>query len=139
MKRDAELGAVGKPHPRLEGPDKVSGRARYACDLRLPRQLYARVLRCPLPHARLSRIDTSRAEGLRAVHAVLSSANAPEIPWYDTSRLFDRELRFVGEEVAAVAAYLVSDAASFVSGIDVLVDGGMMQGLSARARARAGA
>lgn len=89
---------------RIEGPDKVSGRARYACDVRLPRQLYARVLRSPLPHARIKRIDTARAERRAGVHAVLSSANAPEISWYEESRLFDRTLRFVGDEVAAVAA-----------------------------------
>jgi xanthine dehydrogenase YagR molybdenum-binding subunit len=89
---------------RVEGPEKVSGRAQYACDLRLPGQLYARVLRSPLPHARLTRIDTVRAERLAGVHAVLSSANAPEISWYGESRLFDRTLRFVGDEVAALAA-----------------------------------
>jgi CO/xanthine dehydrogenase Mo-binding subunit len=89
---------------RIEGPDKVSGRARYACDVRLPGQLYARVLRSPLPHARLSRIDTGPAERLPGVHAVLSSADAPDISWYDESRLFDRTLRFIGDEVAAVAA-----------------------------------
>jgi CO/xanthine dehydrogenase Mo-binding subunit len=89
---------------RIEGPDKVSGRARYACDVRLPGQLYARLLRSPLPHARITRIDTSRAERLAGVHAVLSSANAPDISWYEESRLFDRTVRFIGDEVAAVAA-----------------------------------
>lgn len=89
---------------RIEGPEKVTGRARYACDVRLPGQLHARVLRSPLPHARITRIDTARAERLPGVHAVLSSANAPGIAWYEESRLFDRTLRFVGDEVAAVAA-----------------------------------
>ena len=60
---------------RLEGWDKVSGRARYASDMRLP-----------------------------GVHAALSSFDAPEIAWYGTSRLFDRTVRLVGDEVAAVAA-----------------------------------
>jgi CO/xanthine dehydrogenase Mo-binding subunit len=89
---------------RVEGPEKVSGKAKYACDIRLEGQLYARVLRSPLPHARIKRIDASRAQALPGVHAVLSSANAPDIEWYETSRLFDRTLRFVGDEVAAVAA-----------------------------------
>ena len=78
----AALAVVGQPHPRLEGAEKVTGRARYSSDVRLPRQLYARVLRSPYPHARIKRIDTSRAEALPGVHAVLSSANAPEIEWY---------------------------------------------------------
>jgi CO/xanthine dehydrogenase Mo-binding subunit len=89
---------------RVEGAEKVSGAAQYSCDVRLPGQLYARVLRSPLPHARITRIDTSRAEALAGVHAVLCSANAPKISWYDKSRLFDTTVRFVGDEVAAVAA-----------------------------------
>ncbi|MDQ3702843.1 MAG: xanthine dehydrogenase family protein molybdopterin-binding subunit, partial [Chloroflexota bacterium] len=102
--RDAVLSVVGRPHPRVEGEAKVTGRARYAYDVRLPGLLYTRVLRCPLPHARIRRIDTSRAAALPGVRAVLSSANAPEISWYDDSFIFDKTLRFAGEEVAAVAA-----------------------------------
>jgi hypothetical protein len=60
----AALAVVGRPHPRLEGTEKVTGRARYADDVRLPRRLAARVLRSPLPHARIKRIDTNRAEAL---------------------------------------------------------------------------
>jgi xanthine dehydrogenase YagR molybdenum-binding subunit len=102
---DAQFRVVGKPHPRLEGAEKVTGRARYSYDVRLPNQLYARVLRSPHPHARILQIDTSQAETLPGVHAVLSSANAPAIDWYEEkSKLFDTTLRFVGDEVAAVAA-----------------------------------
>lgn len=101
---DSDLAIIGKPMPRLEGPEKVSGRARYSSDVRLPGQLYARVLRSPHPHARIASIDTSRAEALPGVHAVLSSANAPAITWYEKSRIFDDTVRFVGDEVAAVAA-----------------------------------
>jgi xanthine dehydrogenase YagR molybdenum-binding subunit len=101
---DQELAVVGKPHPRLEGREKVTGRAQYSYDVRLPGQLYAAVLRSPYPHARIKRIDTTAAEALPGVHAVLSSANAPEIPWYQDSLLFDTTVRYVGDEVAAVAA-----------------------------------
>jgi CO/xanthine dehydrogenase Mo-binding subunit len=101
---DAEFVVVGQRHPRVEGAEKVTGRARYTYDVRLPGQLYARVLRSPHPHARIARIDTSRAEALPGVHAVLSVANAPDMAWYQESRLFDRTVRFVGDEVAAVAA-----------------------------------
>jgi len=99
-----EFRHVGRPHPRVEGDDKVTGRAQYSCDIRLPGQLVARVLRSPHPHARIRRIDMTRAEALPGVHAVLSSANAPEITWYEDSFAFDPHLRFAGEEVAAVAA-----------------------------------
>ena len=101
---DAELAIVGRPLPRVEGTEKVTGRARYAADIRLPGLLYARVLRSPLPHAHIRHIDTTRAAALPGVRAVLSAANAPEIPWYQDGVLFERTLRFVGDEVAAVAA-----------------------------------
>src|SRR5438270_7742077 len=101
---EATLSVVGKSFPRVEGPEKVTGRARYAGDIRLPGQLYARVLRSPHPHARIRRIDTSRAEALPGVHAVLSAANSPAISWYEESFVFDHTVRFVGDEVAAVAA-----------------------------------
>src|SRR5918995_1805926 len=86
--RNAELLIVGQPHPRLEARLKVTGSARYASDVRLPGQLYARVLRSPHPHARIRRIDTSRAEGAPGVHAVLTQANAPDISWYEEGKLF---------------------------------------------------
>lgn len=101
---DATLDVVGKSFGRLEAWEKVTGRARYAYDVRLPGQLYARVLRSPHPHARIRSIDASAAAHLAGVHAVLSSDNAPKIAWYDESFIFDPIVRFIGEEVAAVAA-----------------------------------
>lgn len=101
---DSTFSVVGKPVARLEGVEKVSGRAQYSSDVRLPGQLYARVLRSPHPHARIVSIDMHRAEELPGVYAVLSSANAPAITWYEKSLLFDRTVRFAGDEVAAVAA-----------------------------------
>jgi CO/xanthine dehydrogenase Mo-binding subunit len=104
MKREHEHGILGKPHPRIEAPDKVTGRARYSADVRLPGQLQGRILRCPLPHAHIVKVDTSAARALPGVHAVISSADAPAIRWYEESLLFDTTVRFVGDEVAAVAA-----------------------------------
>jgi CO/xanthine dehydrogenase Mo-binding subunit len=102
---NASLTLVGKPHQRLEGVEKVTGRARYSYDVRLPGQLYARVLRSPHPHARVVRLDTTRAETVVGVHAVLSASNTPESEWYEEKvPLFSPVVRFVGEEVAAVAA-----------------------------------
>jgi xanthine dehydrogenase YagR molybdenum-binding subunit len=101
---DAQLAVVGQPYARLEGREKVSGLAFYASDIRLPGQLSARVLRSPYPHARIARIDTSRAERAPGVHAVLSLANAPDISWYKEGKLFESTVRFEGDEVAAVAA-----------------------------------
>ncbi len=102
--RDATFSVVGRGVPRVEGVEKVTGRARYSYDIRLPGQLYARVLRSPHAHARIVSIDTSRAEALPGIYAILSVNNAPPITWYKDSAIFDRTVRFVGDEVAAVAA-----------------------------------
>jgi CO/xanthine dehydrogenase Mo-binding subunit len=101
---EARLTTVGQPHARVEGVEKVTGRARYTYDIRLPGQLYAAVLRSPHPHARVLRVNTARAAALPGVHAVLSVEDGLEIAWYRESRLFDRRVRFVGDEIAAVAA-----------------------------------
>ncbi|MFL5732699.1 MAG: xanthine dehydrogenase family protein molybdopterin-binding subunit [Chloroflexia bacterium] len=100
-----EFAVVGKPLGRVDGRERVTGAARYTYDVHPPGMLYAAVLRCPHPHARLLSVDTSDAEKLFGVRAVLSRNNAPPIRWYSgASKLFDDELRFAGEEVAAVAA-----------------------------------
>ena len=89
---------------RREGPEKVTGKAVYSSDVRLPGQLYAKILRSPHPHAKVLRIDTSRAEALPGVRAVISAMNGPDIGWHDDTRLLDTTVRYVGDEVAAVAA-----------------------------------
>jgi xanthine dehydrogenase YagR molybdenum-binding subunit len=101
---DADLAIVGKPIPRVEGDLKVTGRAQYAYDVRLPGQLYARVLRSPHPHACVKRIDSAKVEALAGVRAVLTLASAPRIPWFKDTVLFSDVVRYVGDEVAAVAA-----------------------------------
>ena len=103
--KDAEFDVVTKPHARLEGREKVTGRARYTYDVRLPGQLVAGVLRSPHPHAKIISVDTSAAESLRGVHAVLSQNDDLDITWYkEKTPLFSDKARFVGDEVAAVAA-----------------------------------
>ena len=103
--KNAEFTIVGRPHTRIEGVEKVTGRARYSYDVRLSGQLYACVLRSPHPYARIRHIDIAAAAALPGVHAVLCAENAPDIKWYEEeSQLFDRTLRFIGDEVAAVAA-----------------------------------
>jgi xanthine dehydrogenase YagR molybdenum-binding subunit len=104
MKREHHSGVVGSPYPRVEAPEKVSGRAKYSSDIRLAGQLSGRILRSPWPHARVKRVDTSAAESFPGVRAVLSRFNAPDIQWYEEGRLFDETVRFIGDEVAALAA-----------------------------------
>lgn len=112
-----DLTCVGKSIPRPDGIEKCTGQARYTHDVHLPRMLYGKILRSPHPHARVVKIDTTRALKLPGVKAVLSAENAPPIPFFDDSFLFDPILRCVGEEVAAVAAvneYMAQDALGLI-------------------------
>lgn len=104
-KAGQEFSVVGKPVSRVDGRERVTGAAKYTYDVHPPGLLYAAVLRSPHAHARVTGLDTSEAEGLPGVRAVLSRANAPDISWHSgVSKLFGDVLRFAGEEIAAVAA-----------------------------------
>ncbi len=98
------LGIVGHPQRRIEGVAKVTGRARYTHDLRLPGMLHARILRSPHPRARVRRVDASRALALPGVRSVLHRFNAPKAAFRGEETIFRDEVRFVGDEVAAVCA-----------------------------------
>lgn len=103
-----ELRTVGKEVPRLEGPEKVTGQTIYAADMQLPGMLHAKVLRSPYAHARIKRIDTSKAKAHPGVHAVATAADLPPAdrdPSIRSHTVFaDKEVLFEGQPVAAVAA-----------------------------------
>jgi xanthine dehydrogenase YagR molybdenum-binding subunit len=100
---DWPLSVVGRELPRGDGPDRVTGRAVYSSDVRLPNLLVTRVLRSPHAHARVKRIDTSRAERHPGVRAVLHAGNC-DLPVRGRMNAFNRVLRHHGEAVCAVAA-----------------------------------
>jgi 4-hydroxybenzoyl-CoA reductase alpha subunit len=88
---------------------RVRGETRFTDDLALPRMLFAKLVRCPHPHARIVRIDLSRALSVPGVHAAITGKDLPErfgiIPWTpDEHALAVERARFVGDAVAAVAA-----------------------------------
>src|SRR5919202_284061 len=99
---------VGQRAVRTDAFEKVTGAALYVADLRLPGLLTGKVLRSPLPHARIRGIDTSRAARLPGVRAVITADDTPKLGWgpflRDQYPLAIDKVRFVGEEVAAVAA-----------------------------------
>ncbi|MEL7184946.1 MAG: xanthine dehydrogenase family protein molybdopterin-binding subunit [Pseudomonadota bacterium] len=70
---------VGTRPVRPDGVDKVTGRANFGADYRLPGMLRGRILRSPHAHARIKRIDTSQAEKMPGVHAVVTGADFPEV------------------------------------------------------------
>jgi xanthine dehydrogenase YagR molybdenum-binding subunit len=105
-----ETRIVGKPLPRIDAYERVSGSATFPSDVTMPDMLHVAVLRCPHAHAMVKKVDTSAAEKMAGVHAVVTAATPGfDLPWYSTrggalSKLFDPHCRYDGEEVAAVAA-----------------------------------
>ena len=103
--------SVGTRPVRPDGVDKVTGRARYGADFNMPGQLVGRVLRSPHAHAKIKKIDTSKAEKLKGVKAVITAADLPDLTNGNTE-MFDildncmaRESAYYdGHAVAAVAA-----------------------------------
>jgi len=100
---------VGKSHRKVDGIAKATGEAVYTDDIQLPGMLHAKTLRSPHAHARILSIDTSKAEALPGVHAVITGKDLPirygVIPWTpDETALAVDKVRFIGDEVAAVAA-----------------------------------
>jgi CO/xanthine dehydrogenase Mo-binding subunit len=132
----APLTTVGHATPRIDAVERVTGRARYTRDVQLPGLLYARVLRSPHPHARITAIDVSRAKALTGVKAVLTHENC-KVVWGAGSiaggqqyndevkkitkqrrYAFNNPVRFVGEPVAAVAAvdrHVAEEALSLIA------------------------
>jgi len=99
---------VGKPIGRVDGIDKVNGEARYSGDVSVAGLVWGKALRSPLPHARIARIDTSRARAHRGVLAVLTARDLPDIlvgrRMFDMPLLARDRVRFTGEKIAVVAA-----------------------------------
>ena len=102
-----QLKYVGQSVPRVDGIEKVTGKAKFTGDLKIPGMLHGKILRSPYPHARVKSIDASRAEALPGVVAVLTAADISDIerPYYSGRPVIAIErVRYVGEPVAAVAA-----------------------------------
>ncbi len=114
---------VGKSVPRIDARDLVTGRAVFTDDIALPGMLYGKILTSPHAHARIVRIDASRALRLPGVKAVLTGADVPETFYgvsparYDEHVLAKDKVRYVGDEVAAVAAV---DEATCVQALDLV-------------------
>ena len=115
-----KLTVVGRRQPRLDGYDRVSGRSEFTDDVKLPGMLHGKILRSPHARARILRIDTSRAEALPGVKAVVTNADAPELMFTEQQPVLARGVvNYVGEEVAAVAAVDLLTAEEAVELIEV--------------------
>jgi len=119
-----KLSVIGKRVPLEDAYEKVTGRTKFAVDISLPGMLNAKVLRSPYAHARIVKIDTSKAEALPGVEAVITHKDVPQEEWLEESlnylgRVLDDRVRFVGDEVAAVAAIDVDTAEEALDLIEV--------------------
>ncbi len=100
---------VGKSSPMVDAAEKTTGSGKYTDDLSLSGMLVGKILHSPYPHARIKRIDASRAEQLEGVVAVVTGKDAPN-PYgilpvgHDEHALALDKVRYVGDNVACVAA-----------------------------------
>jgi 4-hydroxybenzoyl-CoA reductase alpha subunit len=100
-------GIIGSSVPRVDAVEKVTGRTIYGPDLKLPGMLYGKVLRSPLPHARIRHVDTTRAERLPGVKAVATGKDLSVrygLVIQDQSPFCLDKVRYIGDPVAGVAA-----------------------------------
>ncbi len=124
---EREFALIGERTVRVDGLDKSSGRAMYTDDLAPPGMLHGKILRSPHAHARILSIDTSGAEAMDGVHAVITGRDVPEqyciIPWTrDEEALCVDRVRYIGDAVAAVAAVDEDTALRALDAITVLYE-----------------
>jgi putative selenate reductase molybdopterin-binding subunit len=109
------LKVVGRPERKVDGPKLATGRPAFVDDVELRGMLIGKILPSPHAHARIKRIDASKARALKGVHAVLTHEDVPRVSytsagqsWPEPSphdmRSLDDKVRFVGDRVAAIAA-----------------------------------
>ena len=113
---------AGQSLPRIVAPGKVTGSAVYAADFALPGMLYGKVFRSAEPHARLVRLDTTRAASIPGVRAVVTAADAADVRYgaavKDEPVFASDVVRYVGQPVAAVAAVTLEAAEAALAAIE---------------------
>lgn len=120
---------VGKSVPRIDGLGMVTGQTKYTFDLTFPNMLIGKMIRSPHPHARILSIDTSKAERLQGVRAVVTAKDTDNIKFgsneyffphtVDQMALEAEKVRYVGDEIGALAAVDEEKALEALKLIDV--------------------
>lgn len=106
---EKDYAVIGKSVPKIDGREKVTGAAKYTADLKFPNMLYGKILHSPYAHAKILSIDTSEAEKLPGVKAVITHKDVPTLKYGISPARWDENIfcidkvRFVGDKVAAVA------------------------------------
>lgn len=128
-----ELRYVGKNYPVHDAYEKVTGKAQYTVDMKLPGMLYAKMLFSPVAHAVIRSIDTTAAQAMEGVHYIATCMNTPQRLFNSAKRfkghnmrpdecIFPRKVRYAGDRVAAVVADSEEIAAQAVKKIKVEYD-----------------
>ena len=110
QKSATDLSVVGKRLPKIDAPDKATGRAIYTDDIVLPNMIYGKLLLSPLPHAKIKSVNIEKAKSLPGVKLILTGSDVTDLtygtspPRYDENVLAKDKVRYVGDVVAAVAA-----------------------------------
>jgi CO/xanthine dehydrogenase Mo-binding subunit len=109
MAKSQAYKVIGRPAARLDGADKVTGKALYTVDVELPGMAHGKILRSPYAHARLVRVDASAAEKLPGVYAVITRDDQRRLGMFgaaykDQTIVAVDKVRYAGDPVAAVAA-----------------------------------
>ena len=114
---------IGKPVERVDGPEMLTGQAIYGPDVKLPGMLWGKILRSPIPHGKVLRVDVEKARNHPGVKAVIAAKDVPARRYgyaVEDEHIFAIEkVRFVGQPVAAVAAVDEDTAEEALSLIDV--------------------
>ena len=125
MRKAAAYSTLGKNAHRVDGIEKVTGKAVYTGDIALPGMAYAKILRSPVAHAKLLKVDASRAANLMGVIAVLTRDEIKDLDYRygatykDQSIVAVDKVRYVGDPVAAVLADHPATAEEGLELIDV--------------------
>ncbi|MDP8265136.1 MAG: molybdopterin-dependent oxidoreductase, partial [Candidatus Aceula lacicola] len=129
QKNNNSLNPVGKSVPRIDGKGLVTGQTKYVFDLKLPGMLIGKMLRSPHPHAKIISIDTSKAEKLPGVKAIITAKDTYGIKFgsnefffpqtADQQALESDKVRYIGDELGAVAAIDEETAEKALKLIDV--------------------
>ena len=107
---DTRYSSIGKRIPKTDSRYMVTGEAKYLDDIKLPGMLFGKILRSPYPHAKILAVDTSAAEKLSGVAAVITAEDTEKVTFChlpvtpNKMALNYERSRFIGDEVAAVAA-----------------------------------
>ena len=124
MSKEQTLKVVGRAEPRIDGKEKVTGKALYTIDIDLPGMAYGKILRSPFPHAKLVKIDARKAEQLAGVIAVLTREDLKGLNPYFGAAYKDQpivavdKVRYAGDPVAAVVAEDEATAEEAITLID---------------------